>query len=292
MCLIRRTNNSIHRVRYIDMKFCYLDESGHGAEITVVVGIIVDALRMHRTKADWSELLEELQTISPGHLDELKGGALYRGRDYWRQWDAGERIRVVEKIIKWMAQRKHKVTFGAVSKTNLLKEKDQFDLDGFQTANMWSLAAMHVILSIQKRYQREPKNKGNTLFIFDKPEQKRLLELVLNPPIATDMFYSRKRNHPAHDQVIDVPFFADSRHIGLIQVADLFAYFIRLYAELTDKTIDEKFEGELTQIAGWIRLMKPVLLADSVRWPERAKDPCTRFLREVAPRSLLKIGAR
>ena len=33
------------------MKFCYADESGHGAEILVVAGVIVDATRMQRTKA-------------------------------------------------------------------------------------------------------------------------------------------------------------------------------------------------------------------------------------------------
>lgn len=271
------------------MKFCYLDESGNGAETTVVVGIIVDALRMHRTKADWSELLDDLLAITPGHLAELKGGALYRGRDYWRQWDAGERIQVVEKIINWMSERKHKVTFGAVSKSRLQRSKGRFNLDKFESASMWSIAAMHVILSIQKKYQKEPKNKGHTLFIFDKPERKELMNLVSNPPNATDGFYGRDATSPVLDQMIDMPYFADSQHIGLIQVADLFAYLIRLYAELTDQVVSEAFTGEQAQIAGWIGLMKPVLLADSVRWPQRTKDPCTRFLRCVAPHSLLKV---
>lgn len=273
------------------MKFCYVDESGHGSEITVVAGIIVDALRMHRTKDDWKELLDDLQSILPGQIRELKGGELYRGRDYWRQLDGGERVQVIERIIMWMSSRRHKVTFGAVSKTSLLRQKDNYSLGGLQSKSMWTIAAMHLILSVQKTYQGEPKNKGHTLFVFDEPRRRDLLEIVLRPPTATDGFYKRKKAQSALDQVIDVPYFADSRHIGLIQVADLFAYLIRLYAELVDGVIDEKFGGEQAQIGGWIERMKPVLLNDASRWPQRSQDPCTKFLRAVAPPSLLRIGS-
>ena len=40
------------------MKFCYLDESGMGSEpIFVLAGIVVDATRMHITKAAWNDLI-------------------------------------------------------------------------------------------------------------------------------------------------------------------------------------------------------------------------------------------
>ena len=49
------------------MKFCYCDESGTGDEpIAVMVGIVVDAQRMHLTKADWAELLETLSQLLGG----------------------------------------------------------------------------------------------------------------------------------------------------------------------------------------------------------------------------------
>ena len=101
------------------MKFCYADESGYGSEYVVVVGVIVDALRMRRTKDDWRVLIEELDVTSGGRISELKGGSLYRGNDYWRRWDGGERTRLIEQIIQWMVDRKHSVTFGAVSKSRL-----------------------------------------------------------------------------------------------------------------------------------------------------------------------------
>jgi hypothetical protein len=57
------------------MKFCYCDESGTGDEpIAVMVGVIVDATRMHVTKSDWSALLVRLSHIvekkSPKYIRE------------------------------------------------------------------------------------------------------------------------------------------------------------------------------------------------------------------------------
>ena len=83
--------------------------------------------------------------------------------------------------------------------------------------------------------------------------------------------------------------FADSKHVELIQVADLFAFIIRLYAELKESFTEEKFEGELARLRGWIDLMNPVLMRDSTRWNPSSKDPCTTFLRAVAPLSLLSL---
>ena len=272
------------------MKFCYLDESGAGTEITVVAGVVIDAIRMHRAKIDWDELLDDVREDMSGNLVELKGRSLYRGNEQWRQLDGGERTKFIERIIEWMVNKKHVVTFGAVSESRLVTARDDFDLDGFQNATRWSVAAMHVILGVQKQYQREKNNKGNTVFVFDEgPKADELTQLVLDPPPATGTFYKQGKSQEPLDQVVDVPYFADSRHVGLIQVADLFAFLVRLYAELKEGVTSEKFTGETERLAGWIKKMGPCLLKDSARWPSTAKDPCTRFLRSAAPPSLLKI---
>jgi hypothetical protein len=45
------------------MKVCYCDESGTGDEpIAVMVGVLVDSQRMHITKKDWCELLEQFSS--------------------------------------------------------------------------------------------------------------------------------------------------------------------------------------------------------------------------------------
>ena len=272
------------------MKFCYVDESGHAGELTVVVGVLVDSLRMHRTKVAWESLLSLLDEISDGRVIEIKGRELYRGNAYWREWDGGERSLLIENIIKWMVDRKHAVTFGAVSKSKLNEVRASTSIEGFEKTTAWSIAAMHMILGVQKRFQREKQNKGNTVFVFDNvSEQKEILDLVNDPPKNTEAFYKPKKKAPPLDQVIDVPFFADSRHIGLIQVADLFAYILHLYAEITEGLADQKFDGELERLEKWIIEMQPVFLPDSSRWPKAPKDPFTKFLKEIAPKSLLSM---
>lgn len=273
------------------MKFCYADESG-GKEITVVLGVVVDAIRMHRTKTDWEELLADLAKISKGRVAELKGGQLYRGNDYWRDWDAGERTALIEEILRWMSDRKHSVTFGAVSRARLADAQNGYDLGGLEKASAWCVAAVHLLLSVQKQHQRAKQNKGKTVFVFDEaPARDEFLGFVLEPPSATSAFYQRAAKQSPLDQVVDVPYFADSRHVGLIQVADLFAYLLCLYAQLREGFQDEQFDGELGRLEEWMTLLRPVLLPDSARWPKSSKDPCTVFFRSAAPQSLLDLAS-
>ena len=182
------------------------------------------------------------------------------------------------------------MNFGAVSKSARSAKNGQFDLDGFQNSTEWCLAAAHLILGIQKAHQKYDKYKGNTVFVFDEArEREELIKFVLTPPATTEGFYTRGKKQPPLDQVIDVPYFADSRHATLLQAADLFAFLIRLYAELTGGLTDEKFNGERQRLKGWLDQMRPILMPDSVRWPIRSKDPCTNFFRSVAPPSLLRL---
>lgn len=274
------------------MKFCYADESGLGSEpVLVVAGVVTDAIRMHKTKSDWEDLLAQLSDLSDGKVVEVKGRELYRGNDYWRAWDAGERTSLIDQILKWMTERNHSVAFGAISKARLADARSQFDLDGLEHASEWCVPAMHLMLSIQKHHQTAKANKGKTVFVFDNASgQEELLALSLAPPAVTDGFYRRKKKQRALDQVIDVPYFADSQHVGLIQVADLFAFFLRLYAELTDDLTPEKFDGEFARLRGWINQIRPLILPDASRWPKTARDPCATFFRAAAPPALLEFA--
>ena len=247
---------------------------------------------MNRAKADWAELLDDIRGSVEGSFVELKGRHLYRGNQVWRELDGGERTKFIERIIQWMVKKKHHVTFGAVVKDRLTTARNEFNLDNFENKDQWSVAAMHLVLGIQKTYQGQKSNKGNTVFVFDDAKSKEVFsELVLDPPPSTDGFYKRNRKQERLDQVIDVPYFVDSKDVSLIQLADLFAFLIRLYAELKDGVIEEKFSGETSRLEGWMSDMRPFLLKDSARWPASSRDPCTKFLREVAPPSLLKMAS-
>ena len=62
------------------MKFCYVDESGTGDEpYAVMVGVVVDALRMRPTKADWDGLLIHLGCIVGRAVEEIHTRDFYAG---------------------------------------------------------------------------------------------------------------------------------------------------------------------------------------------------------------------
>lgn len=108
------------------MKFCYLDESGTGdigkEPVTVCVGVIVDALRMHRTKHEWGELLKEFNKKTTRPISEIHTTNLYRGNDEWRNIKGDERAAIISQIIDWLIERKHKVTFSAVDRDGFSKK--------------------------------------------------------------------------------------------------------------------------------------------------------------------------
>lgn len=273
------------------MKFCYADESGHKAQNVVVAGIVVDAVRMRPTKAIWKELLIHLSTTHGGNLREIKSGDMHRGNGWWRRFNGDERAGIIESIIEWMNDRRHEVSFGAVCRDRLLRARRQRECDGFEKNNEWTIAAMHLVLGIQKRHQTIAKNKGHTVFVFDHGVDAAALQnLVLRPPSAMDGVYARKAKEQPLSQVVDVPFFADSQHAILIQIADFYAYILRLYADLEDGMHCEKYAGEGDRVRGWVEKMRPVLMPGRFRWPQGTTDRCAQFLREIAPPALLDLG--
>jgi hypothetical protein len=81
------------------MKLCYCNESGTGNEpIAVMVGIVVDASRMHVKKDDWQELLTALSTIIDRQVVEVHTRDFYGGNGSWREIDGAIRARVITSI--------------------------------------------------------------------------------------------------------------------------------------------------------------------------------------------------
>ena len=86
------------------MKFCYVDESGKGNEpILVMTGIVADVHRMHVTKADWLEILQELSRMLNKPVEEFHTRHFYRGNGIWRSLNGGT------SLARWEAGRE----FGA-----------------------------------------------------------------------------------------------------------------------------------------------------------------------------------
>lgn len=274
------------------MKFCYFDESGMGTEpILVMSGIIVDAQRMHVTKDLWADFLDTLSDVAKKPIKEFHSRKFYNGTGPWRTIDGATRANIITAIIKWLGQRKHKITFTAIQKDNyksLYKKNNTLkDLH-----SLWCTAAMHCILSLQKHHQKEKKTKGHTVLIFDREvrEEEKLSNLVHSSPNCIGSYCQLDEDDPVLDQIIDVPFFADSKTVLLIQIADLISYILRTYAEIEEGLMKERYSGEKIKMKKWIRQIDDLCLPASTRYPSKGRCETSQLFWNLAPQSLRSLS--
>jgi hypothetical protein len=157
---------------------------------------------------------------------------------------------------------------------------------------MWRTAALHLILTLQKSHQRVLNNKGNTVVIFDREEREecRISKTIWNPPGWTDDYYQRTSSQRQLDQIVDTSFFADSEHVLLIQIADLVAYILRRYAEITDNFRSAAYTDEPQRLKEWVEKIKALCLPCSTRYPKTGRDPSAQLFYDLAPDSIRTIG--
>ncbi len=228
------------------MKVCYVDESGNQPQdpCLVMVGIIVDAARLNRTREEFAEIFDLVQSLFQENLRELKGSKMIFGKDRWRNIDPELRKRIAQYFCDWLARRKHHIALAGIDR-HRLSEVGAANFPELQ-GDPWLAAAVHVALQIQKHHQGSQSNKGQTFLFFDENKAKAdfLAELVFAPPAWTDAYYERDRKRAQFDQLIDSAFAVKSHHAGLVQIADLFALILRRYAELHDFESPELWPGE------------------------------------------------
>jgi len=109
------------------MKFCYIDESGTGSEpFAVMVGLIVDAYRMHPTKADWNKLLEDLSDLTGREITEFHTRNLYPGNGVWRDLEGEMRADIITLLFDWIFDRQHPLIYVAVDKERFSSGFDDY----------------------------------------------------------------------------------------------------------------------------------------------------------------------
>jgi hypothetical protein len=254
------------------MKFCYFDESGMGDEpYLVMTGIIVDATRMHVTKDAWADFLNNLSKAASRRVDEFHSREFYRGNGVWHGTDGAKRAKIIEAILSWVEKRKHKCVFSGINKCEFKKVvKNDHRLKQFKS--MWCVAAMHCILQLQKQHQREAKTKGHSILIFDREvmEETALSLLIHKPPQWIDTFYSRGRKQTALDQIVDVPFFADSKHIQ-------------------DGLLKEKYRSEGKRMQNWSKRIAGVALPSASRYPAKGRCQAASLFWDLAPSTIREL---
>jgi hypothetical protein len=270
------------------MKVCYCDESGTGDEpIAVMVGVIVDTQRMHVTKDHWHELLDSLSRIVGRQIMEIHTRDFYAGNGVWRDMPGPKRSEAITQIFDWLANRKHQVVY-----TSVLKPKYYESLKAGQVRaelnTPWRFIGCHLLLAVQREFQRYEKTKGNTIFVFDNEEREKLrfTDLVASPPAWTDSYYSRAKKQGQLDQIVDVPYFGDSTEVALIQVADFLAYFLRRYGEINEGLVPARYPAEQEKVGGWIQILKKCAISPASIYPATGRCDCSELFFSHAPPSL------
>ncbi|MCY4020186.1 MAG: DUF3800 domain-containing protein [Chloroflexi bacterium] len=272
------------------MKFCYLDETGLDENTTVViaVGVVVDVQRMNRTKVEWGDLFTNLSSLTKKRVKEIHAKDLIPGRNAWYGVAPEVRVRTVDTILDWIAERKHLITFAAVDKEKLKNLRNDHRKADLKTA--WDVAAFHVVLTIQRAHQKSKNNKGHTLFIFDKGQSpENLIGLIMNPPAWSETYYSKSNKQEALDQIIDVPFYAESHHVPLVQVADLVCYILRRFTDLESFASPEKYEGERNRYKAWVEKIVERDIGRRHRYQKKQACDVARFFNELAPDCLTAL---
>lgn len=267
------------------MKLCYCDESGTGDEpIAVMVGIVVDAHRMHVTKEHWAELLVALSRVVGRSIDEIHTRDFYAGNGVWRGMKGPERSQAISEVFNWIDARRHHIVYSSVEKSAYYTSLKAGQVPS-ELATPWRFMGMHLLLSVQKIHQRQEKNKGHTIFVFDNEEreQMRFTDLVMNPPAWTDSYYAKGKKQARLDQVVDVPYFGDSREVGLLQVADFVAYFLRRHAEIAAGYSEPKYPDEMHKLNGWISTLRGRCLGGSMMYPATGRCDCANLFFTHAP---------
>lgn len=268
------------------MKMCYVDETGTDGQspVVIMVGIVADCQRLRRTQVEFAGVFQRLNRLPRSTVLELKSTHLYRGTGKWYGVDGTARHAAISDLCNWVSTRKHKIALAGIDLNRFKSSTLRNHLD------IWDAAALHITLQVQRAHQRLVKNKGNTFLVFDENKQKtdRLAGLLFDPPEWTDNYYGPKNTRL--DQIIDTAFFARSHHVGLVQVADLFAFLFRRHSELQDYRLEERFDGEKERIQNWVEQLASRLLDRAHRWPKRTSSDCAKAYVELAPPSLLKLS--
>ncbi len=276
------------------MKVCYVDDSGNPAQdqIFIMVGIVADATRLHRTSHEFADFFKNARAVFPEELKELKGSRILYGKGAWRQVDAATRKKIFADLSAWLDERKHSVLISAldVKKAEAVKNK-HLTVPKEIANNLWVAAGLNIALQIQAKHQVEEKNKGNTFLFIDDNAQKlpALCELLWSPPSWLDGYYPKKPKEEHLNQIIDTAFAVQSHHCSLVQVADLLAFIVRRHFELLNSVNAPEWDKEPAFVKQCLELVAPRFFRNAGAMKGTNTSPSAGWYRAIAPNGYDKL---
>jgi hypothetical protein len=274
------------------MKVCYVDESGNTTQdqMFVMVGIIADATKLHKTSREFAEFFEKVRSVFPEDLKELKGSRILYGRGAWRQVDPAKRKKIFVDLSKWLDNRGHSVLISAIDTKKVTANSTTTPKE--ITDNLWAAAGLNIALQIQGKHQGEEKNKGNTFLFIDDNAQKlpALCKLLWTPPTEwIDGYYPKKPKAEHLNQIIDTAFAVRSHHCNLVQVADLLAFIVRRHFELLNKVNKPEWNEEPEFVKECLKAIAPRIYRNAGAMKSTNKSPSASWYRAIAPNGYDKL---
>ena len=179
------------------------------------------------------------------------------------------------------------------SAVNKAVYQEQFALQHIpdELNTVWRFMGFHLVLAMQKHCQRESKNKGHTIFVFDNEERERLrfTDIIARPPEWSGEYYEKTKKQKALDQIVDVPYFGDSRDVALVQLADVASFFLRRYAEIKDNLVAPRYGDEETRVEGWIESLMDRSIPKACMYPKVGRCQCEDIFFRCAPPSVRSL---
>lgn len=271
------------------MYLVYVDETGIDgvAPVVIMTGIVVNDEKLSKTQRELEKILERVAAAAGGPLRELKSADLLLGQGRFRKMDNDVRCNVIENLCAWLTDRSHQLALSAIDIAALSASSPP----GWEVADPWMAAAAHMALQLQRAHGGKTGSKGRTALIFDNNPKglAKLAEFVNSPPAWSDEYYGRGPRQRALNQLIDTPFAVQSHHVGLVQVADVFAAIFRYHVELADFGQPERYPGQRGHVESWVSLLAPRLLPRAARWPTKTPSKAASWFTSLAPASLLSL---
>ena len=210
----------------------------------------------------------------------------------WHGWVCC--AQAIGEIFTWLAARKHRVVYTAVVKADL-QHLQRAAMIPSELGTMWRFLAYHLLLVIQRHFQREEKKKGNTLFVFDNEEREVAAFRALAASTGLSDSHCKTPGARSSDgwiQRTDVPYFSDSTGVALLQVADFVAYFLRRFAELTEGHSQLRYPEELDRITEWLRVLKPSFIPSAAIYPATGRCDCANMFFDNSPTAIRDLQRR
>lgn len=269
------------------MKFCYVDETGSDGRSPIFcqVGLIVDSVREGKTHGFLSKSLNTFAEQTGKKPQEIKGSDLYQGKNKFHKVDGELRIQIFESMCEFARTRKHKIALTVVN-NNTAKEDLIAD-----SIDCWTAGALNILLQVKKSLEGVKGNKGRTVFVFDEYKRnEKFLELVKASPDWISCKEKPPESSTIFDSVVDVPFFANSQHVELLQVVDVLAFMFRRYFELSDFQDEEKFDDEKKDLEKLVKTVSKRLLPKRIRYPSRKNCHCCQWFEVHSTEGAKNLG--